>query len=89
MEGQALKDIRVERDKKLAKIKQYLDHQRMSAEVMAQVQGDMDEYRRRGKEATEGSRSDVAKKQAALLSEWHHDPDIKLLKKFMTADGRP
>ena len=89
LSGDALKDFRVERDKKLQRIKQHLDHQRMSAEAMAQVQGDLDEYRRRGREATQGSRKEVAAKQALLLDEGHHRDNLELLEEFMRASRRP
>lgn len=74
-------DVRAKREKELEKAKTFLEHERRFAELMAATQADLDSYRGLGRDATQGTRSEVAAKQTALASEEHHPTDV--LEKFM------
>ncbi len=80
-------DVREKRQKKLEEAKAFLEHERRFSELMASTQADLDSYRAVGRDATQGTRSEVATKQLALASEEHHPTDV--LEQFMRSVPMP
>jgi len=80
-------DVREKRKRELVEAKRFLEHQRMNAENYASIQASLDLYREQGRNATKGSRSEVAIKQEALVNEGHHPTSV--LAKMLVADGQP
>ncbi|MGH1471634.1 MAG: AHH domain-containing protein [Cellvibrionaceae bacterium] len=68
----APQDVRDARQKELKVIQEHLENQRVNAMVLADIQTKLDAYQEEGRQATVGTRSEVQKKQAALLAERHH-----------------
>ncbi|AQT60627.1 AHH domain-containing protein [Cellvibrio sp. PSBB023] len=76
-------DVREKRKMELEKAKRHLDHERRLAEVIVDVQVDLQMYRAKGRLATQGTNLEIAKKQKQLLEETHHPTEI--LEKYMRA----
>lgn len=80
-------DVRKQRKHELDEAKCFLEHQRMNAESYASIQAGLDTYRQHGRDAAQGSLSDIATKQEALVKEPHHPTSV--LNKMLVADARP
>ncbi len=65
----------------------HLEQERRLAEIIVDVQTDLENYRASGRAATLGTRSEVNEKQIGLGLEKHHP--TYYLAKYMRADGRP
>lgn len=52
-------DIRNKRQKELDSAKRFLEHQRMNAENYAAIQAGLDQYREQGRNATQGTKSEI------------------------------
>jgi len=74
-------DIREKRKAELEKAKKHLEHERRLAEVIVDVQVDLQMYRSKGRQATQGNNLEIAGQQKQLLEEMHHPTEI--LEKYM------
>lgn len=82
----APKDVRDTRKKELAAIKKHLENERRLMESIVDVQSELEAYRIYGKQAVHQpgqSRSAASQREAELLAEDHHPPE--LLEKYMRA----
>lgn len=79
----ATPDVRQKRKQELEKAKQHLEHERRLAEVIVDVQADLQMYRLKGQQAYKGTNLEIAAMQKELLAEEHHPTEI--LEKYMRA----
>lgn len=79
----ATPDVREKRKAELAKAKVHLEHERRLAAVIVDVQAELELYRLEGRQSTQGSNLEIAKKQKLLMAEGHYPTDD--LEKYMRA----
>jgi hypothetical protein len=76
-------DVREKRKLELEKARAHLEHERRLAEVIVDVQAELELYRLEGKQSTSGNNLEIAEKQKRLMAENYHPTEI--LEKYMRA----
>lgn len=80
-------EVRQAREKELATAFAHLEIERRFAEVKAEIQVRLEEYRNKGRSTPKETFGEAAKREKLLAKEKHHPTDV--LARYMRAVGRP